>query len=457
MEMVRVRKALLLILLFVGAGCKDDVPVADVNPGPRPLALVVVTPHNETIRNAFGDAFSQWHAKEHGRQVNIRWVSHGTPQCIEYAKEAVNDDEMTLRGMVPDVMFGGGVSDHELLARQSLVRPVQLSDEADAAGRVVCGVPLTDPNGHWHATALTGFGILYHKQALGERQLPAPAAWADLADPAYFGWIALADPNQSGSNRFILDIILQRHGWEKGWGLILRTVANARTLLPSSTAVIDNVVSGMCLAGPCVNFNALSEVEAQGADRLGYVAPNDAAVITPDVVSVLKYATFPQLAETFVAFCRSEDGQSLWALRQSGASESASAEQRTLYRYAIDPVFYEKHAERLAVADNPFSRPDAFELDMAAEQKQGPLVAALVTAISGENHVLLQRAWQAVIEAGMPPERLAELVQPPFDEATAMELAGRISQESGAADALIAEWRGLFKERFQRVLGIAPE
>lgn len=47
--------------------------------------LVVVTPHNEAIRQSFADGFSDWHATHYGTPVRIDWrVVGGTTEIMRY-------------------------------------------------------------------------------------------------------------------------------------------------------------------------------------------------------------------------------------------------------------------------------------------------------------------------------------------------------------------------------------
>ena len=449
------------------SGCKgQDVPQATIRPGPPPARLVVITPHNQTIRRAFEQDFSDWHAEKYDQPVNIRWIARGTPQCLLHIQDAATNDEFALRGLVPDLMFGGGVTEHRVLAERGFARALTSLPEEEAIPASLLGVALVDDQGKWHTTALSSFGIFFHRQACAERGIPEPQSWADLADPAYYGWVAVADPTRSGSNRFCLDLMLQRYGWEEGWGLVLRMAANARTLLPSSQEVIGNVSAGMCLAGLSVNFAALQEAAAQPAGRLAFISPPGASAVTPDVITVLNYASAPQVAERFVRFCLSEQGQALWSLRggpaggSAGGSAGGAAEARgphaaqALFRYPVVPEIYEKYAGRLAVTDNPFKQASEFTVDMNLERQQAKIVGPLLLAACGENHILLQRAWKTAIDRGLPADALAELTKPPFGEQEAYALGERF-ENSDQADGLSASWAAAFRAKYEKVIQLA--
>ena len=66
--------------------------------------------------------------------------------------------------------------------------------------------------------------------------------------------------------------------------------------------------------------------------------------------------------------------------------------------------------------------------------------------------MLLQRAWGAIIDAGLPAGPLAELTKPLFDEQTAYELGVRYDQGGDEARALAEEWAGQFRAKYWKVL-----
>ena len=53
---------------------RDDTTV---DAGAADLRLEVITPHNESIRREFGDAFSKWYEEQNGKTVYINWRTPG--------------------------------------------------------------------------------------------------------------------------------------------------------------------------------------------------------------------------------------------------------------------------------------------------------------------------------------------------------------------------------------------
>jgi hypothetical protein len=103
--------------------------------------------------------------------------------------------------------------------------------------------------------------------------------------------------------------------------------------------------------------------------------------------------------------------------------------------------------------ENPMKMDFGLKLDVDKTRQQDSIVKPLVTAACGENHVLLQRAWKAVIDAGMPAEAVAVLTKPPFNERTAFELGAKYeAADREVADKMLADWSADFRSRYEKVL-----
>src|SRR5688500_18359909 len=69
--------------------------------------LVIVTPHVESIRREFGQAFSDWHRQRYGQPVAIDWRSYGASQILKFfdASRIAYD---TFGNYGVDLAWGGG-------------------------------------------------------------------------------------------------------------------------------------------------------------------------------------------------------------------------------------------------------------------------------------------------------------------------------------------------------------
>lgn len=434
-----------ILLTTIGGACDRQVSSESIAPTKR---LTIITPHNEQIRNAFEVVFANWYQTERGTPVDIQWVVRGTQECMDYINDVFELSRDAGPRIVPDVMFGGSITEHTLLADREQSVNVVIGDRLNEIPSEVAGLPTHNDKNHWFAVGLSSFGIAYNNKACEARGITPPQTWADLADPRFYSWLGIADPAASGSNLLCMTLILQKHGWEDGWSIIIRTLANNRAMGSRSSDVLREVGDGVFLAAFAVNFDGLRLSKATDG-AVQYVNPPGATALTPDVISVLKTARDVPLAQDFVRFLLSEPGQVLFGV----SAENRGGYGETLYHYPIDPKMYEKYADKMAMRENPTKMDFGIKLDVDKARRQDAIVKPLVSAACGENHVLLQRTWKAVIDAGMPASAVADLTRPPFDETAAFDLGAKYEAATREEAAkMLADLSADFRARYENVL-----
>lgn len=434
-------------IMFSVAGCEKSASEQKTVQKKPSNKLVILTPHGLSIRNAFAAAFSRWKLQQQSGPVQIEWVHRGTPKCVEYIKALYSGTDDGVSRKRPDLFFGGGIADHDELKSHGYTAPLQLGPALANIPEMIAGQPTRDAAGNWFASSMSSFGIFYNEAVCSERGIDPPQTWADLADPRFLSWVGVADPGASGSARQCMLIILQKHGWKEGWSLLYRIIANSRALAESSTNVLDQVEEGIYAATFAVNFDGMSRADASDGS-VKYINPPGATAVTPDVVSVLKTSDNPALAEEFVRFVLSEEGQILWGVR----AQQREMVGKTLYHYPIMPLVYEKHADGLAVSDNPLEGSLGVEFDTELAQQRGPILVPLVQA-SGDMLAQLQRAWEALIAAGIPQEHLEDLTTHPFGEKMAYKLGAQYQEaHAGLAEQMRNTWRAQIEAKVNRVM-----
>jgi iron(III) transport system substrate-binding protein len=425
--------------LLLAVGCERQAPQSASPEALGPTKkLVVLTPHSEDIRTAFARGFATWCLVHRNTSVHLEWIYRGTPQCVEYARAARAARSQGAPEQPVDVLFGGGVIDHQQLAAEQLALPLDLKDALADIPAEINGVPTRDGLGHWFATGLSSFGILYNERACQQRGIAPPTTWADLADPRFAGWLAVADPAASSSHRECLALIVRQQGWEQGWATILRILGNTRALEARSADALRQVRAGTALATFAVNFDGMS-LAGEGGGALKYIDPPGATAATLEVISLLAGTQNRELAQDFVRYVLSDEGQALLGVQ----SEYRAPHVPPLYHYPIKPSIYEKYKEHLAIARNPFQESFGLkcdELDPATRPEA--LVRALIqAACTGDQHVRLQNAWRQVVAGGMAPDKLAALTALPFPATDAPELVAKLAGPATAeTQALVQQW-----------------
>src|SRR5690606_24705363 len=120
----------------------------------------------------------------------------------------------------------------------------------------------------------------------------------------------------SGSIAAAYNAIVMRLGWEEGWQTLRRIYANARYFTASATKVPVDVGSGEAAAGMCIDFygrfQAGAVSAAGGGSRVGYVDPPFMTAINADPISIMRGTANRELANEFVVWLLSVQGQRLW-------------------------------------------------------------------------------------------------------------------------------------------------
>ena len=452
-------RVLVAIALFAVLGVPFALRPADAaaRAGEDVPTVVVITPHVSQIEIEFGRGFERWHERVYGTPMRVTWLGPlGTSDILKLLQAKYNaairsgditPDGSCLPGTIPiDAMFGGGTYDHGRLKAGEGV-PSGQSGPGGKAGTVPMSVPAGftqaqldewfgenivgvgqwyDPQQYWIGNALSGFGIVYNKQILGELGVPSIESFEDLCRPELRGWVALADPRQSGSLLTSLDAILSYYGWEKGWRVLREMGANTRYFTNASTKPPVDVGQGEAAAGLAIDFygrNQAQSILAPGQDpatsRVGYVDPKGSTYIDADPVSILRGGPNPQGAKRFVEFLLTEEAQAYWQFHPTSTPAGANnppgpdgrpmgPETYPLRRMPIRRVMYEKYRDYFIDAVDPFE--SATKTKPAGWRGS---IAVMMGAFCIDTASEAREAWGVLSEArkdrSFPPGVLAEM------------------------------------------------
>lgn len=488
--------------------------------------LAIVTPHNEAIRYEFARAFSEWHFEKYGQPVRVDWrVIGGTTEIMRYLDSeyigsmkgwwkrqgrdwpAAGADWILDRSYDPDdapagdapgrkelylafrtndspdiatagidLFFGGGVYDHSKAERQGLTVPPWATDAEIPAGlfqdeRGKELIPVELAGEVWRSRVFFGnvlstFGICWNPDRLRDIGVTkAPARWADLTAPAYFGEIGVADPTKSGSVAKAFELIIQQaagesvraHGyddptiaryeqsiakarlaagevpgdvpaayqetvgesWLAGVNLVRLIAANTRYFTDSAGKVPIDVGNGATAAGICIDFFGRFQAEyAKGVDgkpHMEFATPIGGSCVSADPISLLRGARNRELAIRFITFVLGEEGQKLWNGRpgtEGGPTKFALRRlpiRRDFYP-SDDPVFQRKAACHLAAASDHLDAPDVNPFALACSFTYRPrwtgrhfgVQRDLIRAMCLDSGVELRAAWRAILDHGGP-------------------------------------------------------
>jgi ABC-type Fe3+ transport system substrate-binding protein len=301
----------------------------------------------------------------------------------------IPDDALLPPGsMEYDLFFGGGSFDHGQTARPMAIS-VQRPDGTQATARVRQSAPadftqneldalfgenrigpqlLYDPDQRWIGTALSSFGIVFNREVLGRLGVPEPDSFKDLTDPRLIGWVALADPRQSGSITTTFDSILGNQGWEEGWRTLRAMCGTTRYFTNSSTKPPVDIAQGEAAAGLAIDFYGRGQAQviadSGGGDRVGYTDPAGSVYVDADPISLLNGAPSPELAKRFIRFTLTDEAQALWQFPAADGTGDANPtgpdgrpmgpRQYELRRMPVRRAMYERYFDAFVDPVNPF-------------------------------------------------------------------------------------------------------
>jgi ABC-type Fe3+ transport system substrate-binding protein len=380
-------------LLVAPSGAADASSAKAV---PSTQRLVIITPNNQDIRNEFAAAFSDWHQAKFGSPATLEFLTPGGTNDIERQLETSYREITKMNGgaMPPedqihlgiDLVWGGGdFFFNQQLKPLGILRPLGIDQNLITAAfpqPTLAGVKLYDQDKdakgntlppRWAGTCLSSFGIVYNPDIYQSMGLPPPKTWRDLTDPKLFASISLADPTHSASVAVAYMMILQRAmadaeaayfnlpenrgiaaadlkktpayqkaldaGWDDGMRELVIIAANARYFTDSSSEIPNDVAAGNAAVGMAIDFYGISTSQIVGANRATFVAPAGATAITPDPIAILYgvHGAQLELAQQFVEFILSPQGQRLWILK---AGAPGGPRVRALFRPPIRQDVY---------------------------------------------------------------------------------------------------------------------
>ncbi len=462
--------ALLLSLIVAMAGCKrpisavDDPRAAAVDEQVREkwgkglaeletVKLVAIAAHNDDITNEFEWAFTLWHAVEFGQKVDIEWldVGGGGSAIEQFIRNSYENSKTG--GIDVDIVWGGGDILFHGLADDGMLTKLDLSDDVRAAlSADFGGLARIDPDSRWVGTAISGFGFIYNSRRLGELGIDAPRKWEDLGAPNMFSQLCLADPTQSSSALAAYEMIVQSgDDWPDGWAKLMGILSNASRIVDNASHAANAPVEGTAVVATAIDFYGINRV-AEHPDVLAFVLPAEQTAFTPDPIGILRNPPNAELAQHFVDFVMSPQGQAMLAL--APGSEDGPI-RHLLGRRPIRHDVYSTYADTLPEnVDNPYEGGADMTLDMEIRYVRQAVLGWLVKAAAVDNYDGMRAAKQELIDTGFEPDRLAEFNRLPDNVLTVEQIrqAGQMLRgDEKLANELRAGWREFFREKYQRV------
>lgn len=462
---------LFLIVLITPFALKLAIGVEPAHTRSRDAKrVVIITPHVESIRREFADAFERYHLEKFGESVVVDYrLFGGGSEILRYFQSSQPLFDRTGTYNI-DVVWGGGdfLFDKQL-KRGGYLEPVKLRDDLMSRAfpnRELNGTPLYEPapTPSWYGVALSSFGIVYNRDVTQHLGVPDPKTWRDLADARLMGWYVAGDATRSVSARQAYMIIVERamidakqsgrsedDGWADGMGLVRLICSNARYYTDAASAVPNVIASGDAAVGMAIDFYARAQVDAvsdsSGNSRMSYIEPAGATAITVDPIALIKGAQHRDLAIRFMEYLLTEDAQRLWNTRAGAPGGPRSTSLRRL------PIMRDVYLKPMNFTDrvDPFGENFAFASSPSRTRTLSFLGELIDVSCSGLLDEL-RECRRAIERSPRREELLAKLGRFPFDQSEALRRAAEFDKASAVQKLeLKRRWQQEFRDEYARL------
>ena len=166
----------------------------------------------------------------------------------------------------------------------------------------------------WAGYAISSFGFTINNVTLENRGVIAPSTWNDIAIPTYYfdtPLVSIGSAAGSTSNTRVYEIIVQKFGWNLGWGMLSLIGGNSK-IEEGSVQVLTDVETGEVGIANTIDFYGFDS-EIQYPDTK-YILPVNQSIVNCDPIAFTKNSGDPKkemVAEAFVNFMLSKYGQAV--------------------------------------------------------------------------------------------------------------------------------------------------
>ncbi|MEF1255813.1 ABC transporter substrate-binding protein [Vibrio sp. M260112] len=229
--------------------------------------------------------------KQRNPKVDIKLIHRRTQSAIQLLNKSYMQDVDVVLSSSPFLM-------EELFKRNQLAS-VSYSNEMPE-----WLVPFVLPKRNKVVSVgYSGAGLVWNNDYLKANQLKIPNQFIDLVAFEYFGHITMSTPSRSGTTQMMIESILAKHGWLKGWAIILNVGANLGTVSSRSFGVADYVAKGQFGVGPTIDSYAL--VLPKQFQHVGFGYDSDFTLM-PTYIGVLKNSGENESTQSFITLLLSK-------------------------------------------------------------------------------------------------------------------------------------------------------
>jgi ABC-type Fe3+ transport system substrate-binding protein len=307
-------KNIIIAVVIIGiigvAGVVVILNMGGGGPTAPPQTITILTRHDVAIHAAYENAFLATDYAKENNIVDLVWKTQDG---------AFWDDVIDAGGI--DVLFGGGPTLFDQMQRDGNLEALNWTSVLEILDRVpdeIAGADMKrmDGNGDvvWVAAAISSFGFTVNHAFLDTYSLPTPSNWTDLAQPIWgsllpTATISMGNAPKTTSNTRIYEIITQGMGWDTGWITMARMAGSARLYQGSvqTQQAVENQEVGVAMSIDFYGYNTqLNNPDCE------YILPEGETIVNGDPIAIVKDTPKRDLAEGFLDFVLSPEGQAVW-------------------------------------------------------------------------------------------------------------------------------------------------
>jgi iron(III) transport system substrate-binding protein len=256
--------------------------------------LTIYSPHGRDQLDIFKEAFE---AANPGAEV--QWVDMGSQEVLDRIRSERANPQA-------DVWYGGTEEIFGRAAAEGLLEPFR-------PGWAESVLPeARGPDDLYFGVYLTPAVITFNSDAVARDD--APQDWDDVLDPRWKGNVLVRDPMPSGTMRMIFQMIMYR-GLEAtgdtaaGYEWLRRLDAQTKEYVLNPAILYQKLARQEGLV-TLWNLPDVLRVQEQGFP-LDYIVPASGTPVSVDAIAVVSGAESRELAEAFIEFVGSVEGQLL--------------------------------------------------------------------------------------------------------------------------------------------------
>ena len=192
-------------------------------------------------------------------------------------------------------------------------RILEMTESYKPKGIETVNTSFKDPQNRWFATTGYFAAFCVNTEVLKKNNLPMPASWQDLLNPAYKGQLIMPNPASSGTGYLQISSILQMKGEKEGWKFLHDLDKNMGQYIKSGSKPCKLTRVGEYAVGASFAFVAVKSIKKGYPIKL--VIPSEGAGYEMEVTALMKSSKNKGDAQRFLDWLLTPAAAKLYGAR----------------------------------------------------------------------------------------------------------------------------------------------